>query len=1085
MTTNDINAISETPEYKEALTSQSQAIHLCMRLGYTLLTPAEADELRDGRTSDVLLSKVTQRFLKKYATISVRNAAGTRSRDYDKFSDTDIYRGMQILRTIDDTAGLAHANQKMYEHICFPPAITVSLDGQKRGLAMPFVDFEHPENNEFHVVPEFVVQRAGSSETCRLDLVLFVNGIPFGVIECKRSGIEQPMREAIEQLRRYQEPGAIEHLFTYAQILGACSVTEAKYGTTGLQTEFWASWTKEEDPALEAAAMAAITDPLTNDEAARVVSCLRIAGIDSAGGRAKAITAAQVRGATVTAQDRMLSSVFSPRRLLELVRSFTVFDAGTRKAARHQQYYCVKDTMKRIEAAVHGKCPFSEVGGIVYHTQGSGKTLTAVMLAEQILRAVESARIVLVTDRVDLNDQIYKNFLAAGHEPHEADTGRDLAKHFTQMTTRIVTTTIHKFPSVVQELQRLGATMPERVFVLVDEAHRTQFGELSARMRQAFPAGCFIGFTGTPVTKQGRNVFSVFGGPKPIHIYNIRDATADGTVVPLVYEGRLIKQELDHAEMDKWFERYTKGKSAQQVADLRRKFARLSEVHQSSPRLRVLAFDIVKHFTETFAGTGFKGQVVVDSRADAVALLEQIKILGGVHAVVVMSEPDQTAQKDRRIKAWWDEQMKHYKKAEQYEKQTIKAFKDSDDVDLVIVVDKLLVGFDAPRNAVLYLAKPLKDHALLQAIARVNRLSPGKRVGLIVDYQGVLRPLTEAMGEYTKLGSDEEFDSDDLVGTLKPLSAVIAELGEAVAECERFFDSVDKVDEEAVDLSFADEDRRADFYGCIREYAACLHGALASPKFLEETDPSDITSHKARLKWLTNLRVRLQRRYAETVDFAEFEPKIRKLLDEYIRAGDVERIVEPFSLFDTKLFDDEIEKMKTPAAKAYTIANRLKKTITEKMDEDPTLFKRFSEMVENAISQYEAKRISDAEFLNRMREVVEGVRTRTLKEAMPAAVADHKIAQAYWRSITAVLEREKHTAIDEDFAANLAVEADALVEEKRKVNWVRDQHIVNQLDLKIGDMVYDRCREHGVPMTLDLAELISKSIVGIAKEQRA
>jgi type I restriction enzyme R subunit len=267
----------------------------------------------------------------------------------------------------------------------------VSIDGQKRGLAMPFVDFENPENNEFHVVPEFVVQRASSNETCRLDLVLFVNGIPFGVIECKRSGIEQPMREAIDQLRRYQEPGAIEALFVYAQILGACAATEAKYGTTGLQAEFWANWTKEEDPSVEAAVTAAIASPLSPEEADRVVSCLHITGIEGSGARAKAVAAARQRGATMTAQDKMLASVFSRRRLLELVRSFTVFDAGTRKAARHQQYYCVRDTMKRIDTAVKGSTPFTEVGGIVYHTQGSGKTLTAVMLAEQILRDRDSA----------------------------------------------------------------------------------------------------------------------------------------------------------------------------------------------------------------------------------------------------------------------------------------------------------------------------------------------------------------------------------------------------------------------------------------------------------------------------------------------------------------------------------------------------------------------------------------------------------------------------------------------------------------------------------------------------------------------
>jgi len=271
------------------------------------------------------------------------------------------------------------------------------------------------------------------------------------------------------------------------------------------------------EAARSAAVKAAIESPLSVDEATKVVGCLRITGIESAAARAKAIEAARTRGATPTAQDKMLASVFSTRRLLDLVRHFTVFDAGTRKAARHQQYFCVRDTMKRIESAVDGKTQFIDVGGIVYHTQGSGKTLTAVMLAEQILQEVEAARIVLVTDRVDLNDQIYKNFRAAGHEPHQVESGRDLAEHLTRKSTRVLTTTIHKFPTVVQELQRMGQKMPERVFVLVDEAHRTQFGELAARMRQAFPSACFIGFTGTPVTRQGRDVFKVEAHPHLQH----------------------------------------------------------------------------------------------------------------------------------------------------------------------------------------------------------------------------------------------------------------------------------------------------------------------------------------------------------------------------------------------------------------------------------------------------------------------------------------------------------------------------------------------------------------------------------------
>jgi type I restriction enzyme R subunit len=405
-------------------------------------------------------------------------------------------------------------------------------------------------------------------------------------------------------------------------------------------------------------------------------------------------------------------------------------------------------------------------------------------------------------------------------------------------------------------------------------------------------------------------------------------------------------------------------------------------------------------------------------------------------------------------------------------------------VDLVIVVDKLLVGFDAPRNAVLYLAKPLRDHTLLQAIARVNRLSPGKECGLIIDYQGVLQPLTEAMGEYTKLGGDEEFESKDLEGAIKTVPEIVAELGEAAAVCDRFFDGVDREDEEAVDRSFDDEDRRADFYGAVREYGARVHTAFSSPGYLERSSATEIDSYGRRLKWLIGTRVRLQRRYAEKVDFAEYEPKIRKLLDEYVGAKDAEVIVHQFSIFESEKFDAELAKMKTPAAKAYTIANRVKKTITEKMNEDPTLFKRFSEMIERAILAYEAKRMSDADLLKEMHRVAEGVRTRTIDEQLPQLVQGRKVAEAYYRQIKAVLKQESHPGMSDALAANLAVQTDDAVESLRRVNWTKNQDVLNQLELRIGDLFYDTCREHTIEMGLDLAEMLSQKLVAIAKEQR-
>jgi type I restriction enzyme R subunit len=1047
-------------EYLESLTSQSQALHLCMRLGYTLLTPDEALRMRGGRLSEVLLTDVTRQFLQSRATFEVRGKA-------HPFSAASIEKGIEILRRIDDTAGLSLANKAKYLQICFSPSIEETVDGVKRGYPMHFVDFERPERNLFHVVPEFSVERTGSTETCRLDLVLFVNGIPFGVIECKRTGLANPIGEAIGQVIKYQRPDHIERLFVYAQLLGACCVTEARYGTVGLGSEFWAAWTKEEDAGVDRAITAAINRPLTQAESASLCDALRVRG--------RRFEYTMTRGSTVTEQDRMIASVFAPARMLELVRWYTVFDANVRKTARHQQYFCVRAMMNRVREAIGSGTSLSEVGGIVYHTQGSGKTLTAVMMAERILAEVPGARVVLVTDRVDLDDQIYENFRNADISLAQSESGRDLVRHLTERSTRVITTLVHKFMSAVHE--RPASPLPEPIFVLVDEAHRTQFGHLAARMRQFFGKACFIGFTGTPVSKQGRDVFQIFG--PLLHTYTIKDATADGAVVPLVYEGRFIKQEVDASELDKWFKRYTRTLNARQTADLRKKFSELSEVHQSSPRLHVLAYDIVEHFKRTFKGTDLKGQIVVERRQDAVALLELIKLEGGVNAVVVMSEPDAAALQNAQIRAWWDEQLARYRTADEYEKQTIEAFKRSDDVDLVIVVDKLLVGFDAPRNAVLYLAKPLKDHTLLQAIARVNRLSPGKNVGLIIDYQGVLEPLTKAMGEYTNLGG-EDYESKDLEGALQTVDQIAEALDEAVAALERFFVGVDPNDVEAVIESFESDERRREFYSKVGEYGLALHAAMASPQFLEQTPEREIEAYRRRLRSMIDLRATLQRRYAEVVSLAEFEPKIRKLLDQHVKAEDVEIVVPEFSLFDKLTFDREVAKAGSAVAKAYTIANRVKKTITEKMDEDEHLFRQFSELVQEAIDDYRSKRISDAEFLNRMQALVEKVRTRTTDEEVPAAVASSSTMRAYWGRI---ISHERGKTWPTEFAAEMAVKAGMIIESHRKVNWTRDQNTVNQMLLEIGDALYDGCRGAGHSMTLDEAEQIAAAIMVSAKEQ--
>jgi type I restriction enzyme R subunit len=260
--------------------------------------------------------------------------------------------------------------------------------------------------------------------------------------------------------------------------------------------------------------------------------------------------------------------------------------------------------------------------------------------------------------------------------------------------------------------------------------------------------------------------------------------------------------------------------------------------------------------------------------------------------------------------------------------------------------------------------------------------------------------------------------------------------------------------------------------------------ASSSIHWVNATPTEQAQRYKTDAAFFQKLRASVKLRYAEEIDYRDYEKQIQKMLATYVPAEEVIQVVEPVNIFEREAFRAEVERVASTRGKAEVIANRVKKTITEKMDEDPTLFKRFSEMVETAIREYEQRRLSDAEFLKRMRHVMERVRTRTVDEAVPEAVAAKPVAQAYWRNIRAVLERENHPPLADDFAAELAVSAEEIIEARRKVNWTRDQGAINQMELKIGDLVFDACAAASVPMSLDLAELVAKGVLSIAREQR-
>ena len=733
--------------FSEKHLSQLPALQQLINLGYQYLSPAQAMTERGGRASNVLLENILRDQLKKINRIRYKGG------EY-LFSEENIQSAIQKLKTVQYD-GLQKTNEAIYDLITLGTALEQTIEGDSKSFTLNYIDWKNPANNAFHAVAEFSVERARSTETARPDIVLFVNGIPLVVIECKAPDTDA--EQAVSQMIRNQGEEYIPRLFTYAQVLLAVNKNEAKYATVGTSKEFWSVWDELEDT--ERDVNACINKALSSGDKDALFSG------EFASARSHFDALERSGDRLVTEQDRCLYSLCRPERLLELIFGFIVFDVGSKKIARYQQFFLVRTAMKRVKQKDNeGR----RTGGIVWHTQGSGKSITMVMLARALSLDPDltSPRMILVTDRKDLDKQLGNTFAACGLDKERATSGRNLIRHI-KNRVGIITTLINKFDKALSAEKYVDDSAD--IIVLVDESHRTNFGSLAARMRQMLPNACYIGFTGTPLLKEEKNSFARFGGLIEPH-YSVRRAIEDKAVVPLLYEGRHVEMEQNQAAIDLWFARHTEDLADEQKADLKRKYARARELSKTDQVVYMCAFDISRHFQTSWQNTGFKAQLVVDSKTTALKYRESLNGIGAVSSEVVISPPDTRegheevgAETTSEVSKFWNKMMARYGSEDQYNKQIIAQFKHSDRPEILIVVDKLITGFDAPRNTVLYLCRKLREHTLLQAIARVNRLHEGKEFGYIIDYANVLGELDKALHTYDALAG---FDGEDLADFL-------------------------------------------------------------------------------------------------------------------------------------------------------------------------------------------------------------------------------------------------------------------------------------------------------------------------------
>lgn len=1040
--------MTESPKFSlsEAGREQLQTLMTLSALGWRYITRAEADRQRRHRRTSILLEDT----LRMQLAALNRIRAGGRTH---AFSEGNIETAVERLKDVRFD-GLMRTNERQTDLIQLGVALPQTVNGQSREWPFRYInwglDHESARANVFHMTSEFPVDWPEGA-SIRPDIALFVNGIPFAVIEVKRS--QEKVAQGISQHLRNQKPDiGAPNLFFTAQLLIAANSHEPRYATVGTPAKFWSTWREREDsPDYVAEVVNRAVDATEQDAIFQDFGLHRRKheGLRETGSR------------FVTPLDEMLVSLCRPERILDLARRFTLFDGGVKKVARHQQYFAVKDILKRAEIRDGAG---RRAGGVVWHTQGSGKSLTMVMLAKALAMSVPTARIVLVTDRTDLDDQIDKTFKATGLQPERAKTGEHLIE-LIEAKTPVVTTLVHKFKAGLNK--RRVVDQATDIFLLVDESHRSQYGDMESlhqKMRDVLPGACLIGFTGTPIAKKERNTFTKFG-PLVQPVYSMKDAVADCAVVPLLYEGRHVEEDIDEDAVDAWFDRVTVGLTETQKADLKRKMSRPRTLMGVSARLRCIAFDVSRHFADNFQPDRLKGQLVAPSKRDAIALKKLLDEFGEVTSEVIISGPDQREgehaideESDDEVVKFWRRMMERHGGEENYTKTIISKFKGPGKPDILIVVDKLLTGFDAPRNTVLYMARPLREHGLLQAIARVNRVfdedgAPEKPFGFIIDYCGVLRHLGEALTANDAL---RDFDEADLQQSVSAIADVARTLPQKHAAVLDLFAGVSNVyDEEAYARELADDALRDDFYRRLSEFSRTLTVAVSSRTFIEETPPGRLQRWRTDEKRFLALRAHVKARYADAVDWRDYERRVRSLLDQHVTAPEVTTIVEPLPVFDDGAIEAaRNEKKRSEASIADEIAHRTLRTIEEKWDEDPTFFEKFSKLIRQTIDEFRRGRLEEKAYLERIRSQRDKLDARDDEDdPTPHELRGKGNETAFWGIARKELRRVSLN--DPGLSVRIAVSLTDIIDNLRRVGWQHDRDIQNDMRNTMDDFFFD------------------------------
>lgn len=922
---------------------------------------------------------------------------------------------------------LLEINEKIYDAI-IDLNFTVDQDiygnGQKKPQTVKCIDFDEWENNDFLVTRQFEVKTL-SGKSIFPDIVIFINGIPVVVLECKSPFLEKKKnenvgkKEAYEQLRRYmnERDSSIgegnPRLFYTNFFTGILNKYHAYLGTISSKYNHYLEW---KDPY-----------PVKKEE---------IKDVDDNG------------------QNIFIHGLLEKKNLLDIMKNFILFetDGGftIKKICRYQQFRAVNKAIDRI---VSGKDSVSR-GGVIWHTQGSGKSLTMVMLARKIrrIRELSDATILVVTDRIDLDKQIHNTFIRALSKittPVRVNKIKVMKDLLSKAQPQIIMTTIQKFESEVEEREVIEngkkvnkkfvkpyevLTTKSNIIVLADEAHRSQYKDTAGNMRVALPNAVFIGFTGTPIDKEDKSTPRTFGGY--IDKYGIKEAVDDGATVKIVYEGRKPELQIKGESLDELFNEAFEYKSDEEKEAIKKKYANKKAIVEADDRVEDIAIDILKHYKEQVYPNGFKAQIVCFSREACVkyfnAINKHVKEIIGeeLEANVIFSG---NLNDKPHIK-------EHFTtKSEQEE--IINRFKkplEKDKLCFIIVKDMLLTGFDAPIEQIMYLDRPLKEHNLLQAIARVNRtctqqIEKGnivKQCGYVVDYYGISNFLEEALAI---------FDKEELGQPMQSMDEVYKEMLSYREAVMNMFKGLDKNNLDELVKVIEPEDKRAEFELGYKRLSGIVETLLPSHV------GTDIIND---LRWLSYIRAGAKVKYSPEVelDIADCGEKVREIIEKHLKSLGVNQWIAPITLFEDD-FKTKINTLKSDEAQASAMEHAVKHAIAVRMDDNPvfytSLLEKLQKILDETQSDWIERKKQLEEFINR--EVEQGTKSQSESLGLDEReFAFFEVVKKYLIEETeevGVVKEAAESYISNDvieLSKNIAMGVRKTVEENYAVDWANN-----------------------------------------------